>query len=206
MFSPFIRKIGLTLLLLAPLSAFSQEKEKAERTVPPFAVKTNVLLDAAGAWNGELEIPVSDRWSVDVEWMAPWWLKRDNSFCYEANSMTLEGRYWWTRRDVERPLLTGWFTSVYANTGKYDFQNSEQGNQGVFWNAGAGGGYAWSLGGRWGMEAMLGLGYLHTRYEHYIPKENYTILAYKNTLQTQWFGPTRLKLSVYYRFGNRKDK
>lgn len=196
--------------MLVSLTASAQKNESAGRDVLPFAVKTNILFDAVGAWNGEVEIPISDRWSVDAEWIAPWWLKKDNTFCYEANSLTLEGRYWLTHRKIEYPMLTGWFTSVYANTGKYDFQNAEAGNQGIFWNVGAGGGYAWSLGKHWGMEAMIGIGYLRTQYEHYIPKEDYTILAYKYTMQTQWIGPTRLKLSVYYKFGqdryNRKYK
>lgn len=202
---PLIGLLVLSIILFFPSAAFAQA-EKADGGSVVFAVKTNLLFDAAGAWNGEIEVPVGDRWSVGVEWMAPWWLKRDNSFCYEANSLTLEGRRWWTHRDAEHPALTGWFSSIYANTGKYDFQNPEKGNQGVFWNVGAGGGYAWNLGGGWGLEAMLCLGYLHTRYEHYIPRDNYTVLAYKYTMQTQWLGPTRLELSVHYKFGYKGRK
>ena len=169
---------------------------------PPFALKTNLLADVAGAFNGEIEIPVGPRWSVDAEWMAPWWLSRKNTWCYEMLSFTAEGRYWLGDRQ-EKEMLQGWFTSVYANTGKYDFQNREKGMQGVFWNAGVGCGYAWNIGKGWGMEAMLGIGYLHTRYEQYNPKEDYSILAYRQTLKTQWFGPTRAKLSIYYKFGQR---
>ena len=203
------RIIGIFILVLLCTTSFAQRKAGQDTLCPSFTVKTNALFDLAGAWNVEVEVPLGQRFSASVEWTAPWWLKKDNSFCYEANSMTLEGRYWWTHSATD-PMLTGWFSSVYANTAKYDLQNSEKGIQGVLWNVGAGGGYAWNLGKNWGMEAMLGIGYMHTRYEQYVPKENYTILSYQRTLQTQWTGPTRLKLSVYYKFGqykyNRKYK
>ena len=176
--------------------------EKKKHECPPFAVKTNLLGDAAGAFNGELEVPIGPHWSVDAEWMAPWWLSKKNMWCYEMLSMNLEGRYWLGDRQ-KKDMLQGWFTSVYGNTGKYDFQNKQKGIQGVFWNVGVGGGYAWNVGKGWGMEAMLGVGYLHTRYEQYVPKEDYTILAYRQTLKTQWIGPTRLKVSIYYKFGQK---
>ena len=196
--------IGAVGLMFLCMVSLAQQKTERDTLCPPFAVKTNLLFDAVGAWNVEVEIPLGQRFSANVEWTAPWWLKKDNTFCYEANSMTLEGRYWWTHSADENPMLTGWFSSVYANTAKYDLQNSEKGMQGVLWNVGAGGGYAWNIGTNWGMEAMLGIGYMHTRYEQYVPKENYTILSYQRTLQTQWIGPTRLKLSVYYKFGQYK--
>lgn len=169
---------------------------------PPFALKTNLLFDAALAFNAELEVPIGPHVSLAAEWTAPWWLDRENKWCYEANVGNIEARWWWGDRSV-RPMFSGWFTSIYADTGKYDFQNSEKGRQGVFWNIGAGGGYAWTLGRSWGLEAMVGLGFFDTRYETYVPREDYSILAYRQTLNTSMFGPTRAKVSVFYKFGQR---
>ncbi len=176
--------------------------ESPKHGFPPMAIKTNLLADVAGAFNAELEIPVGPRFSIAAEWMAPWWLASDNSFCYEANSMTFEGRYWLGDR-VTRPMLDGWFVGAYINSGRYDLQNSKRGIQGEFWNVGAGAGYSWHFGNNWALETMLGLGYLNTTYKQYEPVENYTILAYRRTLGTQWLGPTRLKLSLVYKLGQK---
>ncbi len=178
------------------------EPESPKHGFPPMAIKSNMLADVAGAFNAELEIPVGPRFSIAAEWMAPWWLASDNSFCYEANSMTFEGRYWLGDRQA-RPMLDGWFASVYVNSGRYDLQNSKRGIQGEFWNVGAGAGYSWHFGNNWALETMLGLGYLNTTYKQYEPVENYTILAYRRTLGTQWIGPTRLKLSLVYKLGQK---
>lgn len=184
------------------VETFPETSTRTKHECPPFAIKTNVLFDVAGAFNGEIEIPLGPRLSVDAEWMAPWWLSKKNMWCYEMLSMTVEGRYWLGDRS-RRHMLQGWFTSVYFDTGRYDFQNKEDGIQGVFWNAGAGGGYSWNIGKSWGLEAMAGVGYLRTGYEKYVPKEEYSVLAYRQTLNTTWIGPTRLKLSIFYKFGQK---
>ncbi len=169
---------------------------------PPFAFKTNLLFDAALAFNGELEIPVGPHISLAAEWTAPWWLAKDNSWCYEANMANIEARWWWGDRTV-RPMLSGFFTSVYYGNGKFDFQNHEKGRQGIFMNVGAGAGYSWCLGRNWGLEAMAGFGWADIRTELYIPRDNYTILAYRQTQKTSWIGPTRAKISLCYKFGQK---
>ena len=175
---------------------------KGRLLCPPFAVKTNLLFDAALAFNGELEVPIGPKLSVNLEWTAPWWLDKGNTWCYQGNMGNIEGRWWWGDRS-QRPMLSGWFTSVYLGTGRYDLQYNDKGRQGTFWNVGAGGGYAWSLGHNFGLEAMVGAGFFDTRFEQYVPRENYSILAYRRTLKTTWLGPTRAKISLYYKFGQR---
>ncbi len=191
-----------------PAKEFEEELEeeapaRREFLCPPFALKTNLLFDAALAFNGEIEVPVGPHISLAAEWTAPWWLAEDNTWCYEANMANIEARWWWGDRSV-RPMLSGFFTGVYYGNGRYDFQNPDKGRQGIFYNVGLGAGYAWTLGRSWGLEAMAGFGWFETRSELYVPRDNYTILAYRQTQNTTWLGPTRAKISLYYKFGQKK--
>ena len=43
-------------------------------THPLFALKTNLLFDVALIPNFEIEIPIGRHWSVNGEYMFPWWL------------------------------------------------------------------------------------------------------------------------------------
>ena len=55
---------------------------------PSFALKTNLLFDLAFAPNIELELPFgkSNRWSLNVEWIFPWWLIDNDKFCFQRNA------------------------------------------------------------------------------------------------------------------------
>ena len=139
---------------------------------PLFAFKTNFLFDAVGALNLEIEVPLSERWSLAAEGMFPWW--------WTANG-TIEGRYWLGDRSL-RPVLTGWFGGIYAGGGWYDFTRNERTHKGDFFHAGLSGGYAHMINrrGNLRMEYALGLGYLYT------------------SGGRNWWGPTRGKVSLVW--------
>lgn len=170
---------------------------------PYFSLKTNLISDCVLAPNGELELPLGKRVSVAAELTAPWWLAKSGEYCYELVACGLEGRRWLGER-ATRPAMTGWFACAYCNSGRYDLQNRHMGAQGTFWNAGAGAGYAWHFSRSLGLELSLGIGYIRSHYEEYEPRENYSVLAYRRTMETSWWGPTRAKVSFVYRIGRRR--
>jgi hypothetical protein len=133
----------------------------------PLTVKTNLLYDVALTPNIGVEVPIGERFSVGAEFMRGWWLKRDWSFCWQVEAVSLEGRYWFTPL-MERHLRGGWFVGAFAQAGFYDFQlNSSSGLQGEALAAGVTGGYLCPLGGAWSLEFSLGIGYLLTDYHRY---------------------------------------
>ncbi len=165
---------------------------------PPFALKTNLLFDAASLINIELEVPINPHWSVNLEWNFPWWLNRKtNGFCIQALVGNGEVRYYFQDRD-SRAMLQGWFAGFYGGGGYYDLQWKEEGNQGELHSVGFTGGYSFHVHRIFNIELSLGVGYMGTDYRHYALKENRTILAYQYTGNRLWFGPTKAKVSLVW--------
>lgn len=175
---------------------------------PLFALKTNLLFDAALMPNIEIEVPVNKRWSLNGELMFPWWLLDGDRYCMQILAGGLEGRYWLGshRNRENRKILTGHFLGLYAGGGKYDLQWQEKGYQGEFFiAAGISYGYAVSIAKHFRLEFNLGIGLLRTNYEFYHARDNYQTLLWQNSGTYTWFGPTKAKISLVWLL-NRKIK
>lgn len=177
---------------------------------PLFALKTNLLFDAATMLNLELEVPIGQRWSVAGEVIVPWWLAERKQHCLQLMSGNIEGKYWFGNRQ-NRPLLTGWFAGLYAGGGYYDLEWDRTGYQGEFFIAlGVSGGYAHTINrrGNLRMEYTLGIGYMQTDYRKYEAKigmDDAWHLYRRESGTFKWFGPTRLKISLVWML-DRKGK
>ena len=173
---------------------------------PLFAVKTNLLCDLALMPNIEIEVPLGRRWSVNGEYMFPWWLADDRGYCLQLLSGGIEGRYWFGNRFHHRPL-TGHFAGAYVGAGKYDLQWKENGYQGEFFIAGGVSyGYSLPLSRYWNMEFSLGIGLMRTNYRNYFTRDNYQTLVWKNNGTYTWFGPTKAKITLVWLIGSRKGE
>ena len=170
---------------------------------PLFALKTNLLYDAATMLNVEIEIPLGQRWSIAGEYIFPWWLWEDKQIAIEMLSASLEGRYWFGNRTDKREL-TGWYLGLYTGGGYFDFEWKDKGYQGEFFlAAGVSGGYAHTISknGNWRMEYGLGLGYMQTKYREYVPKfgsdDEWHLIRQRDGIH-RWFGPTKAKVSLVW--------
>ena len=173
---------------------------------PLFALKSNLLFDLALTPNIEAEVPLGRRWSVVGEFQHGWWLKKDNTFCWQLETLGLEGRYW--LGDRGRRVLTGWFAGAFAGIGVYDFQlKRDKGVQGDFYiSAGLSGGYAMQFGcSPWGMEFSLGAGYLTTEYARYRIYQN-KLVRHGALMRFSGIVPLKAKISLVYMFHHRKKK
>ena len=181
----------------------------SRRTRPLFALKTNLLFDAALMPNVEIEVPIGNRWSVNGEYMFPWWLMGGNKYCLQILAGGLEGRYWLGSREkrMTREVLTGHFFGLYAGGGKYDLQWEKNGYQGEFFiAAGISYGYARRIARNLHLEFNIGIGLLRTDYRHYHPRENYTDLLWLADGKYTWLGPTKLKLSLVWLLNRKTTK
>lgn len=177
----------------------------SEANLHPFlALKTNLLFDVALAPNIELELPLGKRWSLNAEWMFPWWLTKNHKYCFQLLSGGLEGRYWLGER-TDRRLLTGHFLGLYAGGGKYDLQWKDNGYQGEFYIAsGVSYGYVLPVARRLNLELSIGVGLLRTNYEHYHAINDYRTLLWQNNGTYTWFGPTKAKISLVWLLGGKE--
>ena len=196
------------------LKSIQSQREQTVRNVqatancPLFAVKTNLLFDAALMPNIEIEVPIGKRWSVNGEYMFPWWLLDGDKYSLQILTGGLEGRYWLGSREdrMNREVLTGHFLGLYAGGGKYDLQWKENGYQGEFFiAAGISYGYAHRIGRNLRLEYNIGIGLLRTDYRHYHAHDNYQTLLWQENGKYTWFGPTKVKISLVWLL-NRKVK
>ena len=202
-----INESEITAFDMTVISLPSEEEIEFEEIKKPFiALKTNLLYDAVTVLNVEVEVPIKQHWSIAGEWIFPWWLHNKNRADnrparLEVLCGTLEGRYWFGKREEKR-VLTGWYAGIYSGAGLYDLQWKAKGYQGEFFvAAGISAGFAHPVGKHLSMEYGLGIGYLKTHYRHYqafFGPDNKWHPIRLNNGHYSWFGPTRAKVSLVW--------
>lgn len=161
---------------LLPQFPAAQINPKAGR--PLFAIKSNLLFDAATLVNLGVEIPIGSRYSIGADLYFPWWQSSKNDITVQMLGGTVEGRYWWGKRVNEgigstRAVMTGFFTGLYLGAGYFDFQlgklTNSRGVQGEFYiMGGISAGYTHKISNTFRMEYSLGIGYMQCDYKEYI--------------------------------------
>lgn len=162
-----------------------------------FALKTNMLYDAALMPNLEFEWLINDNWSVAVEGDVAWWSKAAKNKYYEIAIISAEGRYWIKPKAPWHGMYVGAFTGggwyQLAKGGKIGYQG-EGGMAGVSL------GYMFPISKYLSLEAGAGVGFMRTRYKEFEPHDGH--LVYMRTKNLNYFGPLKLKLSLVWRFNN----
>ena len=114
-----------------------------------------------------------------------------------------ELRYWTC------DVFNGWFFGLHAHGGqmniggvdvpfvlqKGDGNMKDHRYEGYFWGGGLSAGYQWVLSNRFNIEASLGIGYVHARYDKY----KCTTCGQKlGKGDADYIGPTRAAISIIY--------
>ena len=189
------------------------------------AIKTNLLLWGLGAPNIQLEIPLGkrNRWSIEGEFIMPWITWNKNSHAEQGVDVGFEIRYWLGNR-MKRHTLDGWHIGLAAASGYYDIEwKKSEGYQGEFSNTYFNIGWQKRFGRNrhWAFDAGLGLGWIHTKYRHYLGSSIYPVgheeaqdyhLMWQDDLnlhkrysqRRNFFGATHANLSIAYFFGKQK--
>lgn len=168
---------------------------------PPWhrlTIKTNLLYDAILMPSLEVEYRIDDRWSVAVEGSVAWWKRDSRHKYYQIATILPEGRYWF---GTKKPWH-GHYVGVFAGGSWYDLENGARGYKGEFFATGVSYGYMFPIGRSLSIEAGLGVGFLHTTYEEYLPIDGHYV--YQQTSRTNWFGPVKVKLALVWRLWNDK--
>ena len=209
---------------LRQLASVSTEGDRYEVFRPLLAVKTNLLFDVLLAPNVEIEMPFGEtqRWSVMAEVWCPWWRfdhntvgdinkyyrsdQRPTRTSYQLLTVGLEARRWFGNRRCheEQPVLTGPFAGLYVASGKYDLGRHGKGDQGEFFSVGVSAGYSWPLARHWNLEFSAAVGYVGGPKVHYENEFDDARLIYRSDNHLNYFGPTKLKVSLVYIMGKKK--
>lgn len=180
----------------------------AERR-PVLFVKTNLPYDLLTFVNVAVEVPLGRRFSVEAQYVNPWWNSVRKHRTIELRYVSLAPRYYFGRDGRRYSSL---FAGLSAGWGKYDMQLTRHGVQGELWHVSPVLGYSHYIGRHWKMEYSVSAGYLHTDYHKYTQKSG-TPYGDIKVHDYPWVShtfrsvlPTSLGVSLVYVFHGNKAK
>lgn len=166
-----------------------------------WAVKTNLLYDAALLPDLHLEFSIGRRFSLEFGSQWAWWTSNiSHDYAWRIQTVGLEGRYWLGNREKKTPL-SGHFLGVYGMAGTYDVRfGAKTGDlSDLSYSAGISYGYSMRLNRSLNLEFGLSVGYMGGKYETYhIYDEPENIFYRDGYFNRNYFGPTKARISLIW--------
>ena len=182
-----------------------------EQEPPPaasyFALKSNLLYDALLVPNLSLEASIGSGWTLGAGGMLAWWSKDAKHRYWRIYGGGLEIRKYFGTLSKSKPLQ-GHHLGIYGDFLTYDFEFGAKGYQSkATYAAGIKYGYSHPIANRLNLDFALGIGYLHSNYKTYVPRDG--CYVYQETKKQKWLGPTQAEISLVWLLGkgntNTKD-
>lgn len=174
-----------------------------EQEPPPaasyFALKSNLLYDALLVPNLSLEASIGSGWTLGAGGMLAWWSKDAKHRYWRIYGGDLEIRKYFGTLSKSKPLQ-GHHLGIYGDFLTYDFEFGAKGYQSkATYAAGIRYGYSHPIANRLNLDFALGIGYLHSNYKTYVPRDG--CYVYQETKKRKWLGPTQAEISLVWLLG-----
>lgn len=174
-----------------------------ESQAPPvasyFALKSNLLYDALLVPNLSLEASIGSGWTLGAGGMFAWWSKDAKHRYWRIYGGDLEIRKYFGTLAKSKPLQ-GHHLGIYGDFLTYDFEFGAKGYQSkATYAAGIKYGYSHPIANRLNLDFALGIGYLHSNYKTYVPRDG--CYVYQETKKRKWLGPTQAEISLVWLLG-----
>ena len=174
-----------------------------ESQAPPvasyFALKSNLLYDALLVPNLSLEASIGSGWTLGAGGMLAWWSKDAKHRYWRIYGGDLEIRKYFGTLSKSKPLQ-GHHLGIYGDFLTYDFEFGAKGYQSkATYAAGIKYGYSHPIANRLNLDFALGIGYLHSNYKTYVPRDG--CYVYQETKKQKWLGPTQAEISLVWLLG-----
>ena len=181
----------------------SQVHPSSESQAPPvasyFALKSNLLYDALLVPNLSLEASIGSGWTLGAGGMFAWWSKDAKHRYWRIYGGDLEIRKYFGTLSKSKPLQ-GHHLGIYGDFLTYDFEFGAKGYQSkATYAAGIKYGYSHPIANRLNLDFALGIGYLHSNYKTYVPRDG--CYVYQETKKQKWLGPTQAEISLVWLLG-----
>ena len=164
-----------------------------------FALKSNLLYDALLIPNLSLEASISGGWTLGAGGMFAWWSKDAKHRYWRIYGGDLEIRKYFGTLSKSKPLQ-GHHLGIYGDFLTYDFEFGAKGYQSkATYAAGIKYGYSHPIANRLNLDFALGIGYLHSNYKTYVPRDG--CYVYQETKKRKWLGPTQAEISLVWLLG-----
>lgn len=187
----------------ARLESASQQSASQSPSSPPvasyFALKSNLLYDALLVPNLALEASIGSGWTLGAGGMLAWWSKDAKHRYWRIYGGDLEIRKYFGTLSKSKPLQ-GHHLGIYGDFLTYDFEFGAKGYQSkATYAAGIKYGYSHPIANRLNLDFALGIGYLHSNYKTYVPRDG--CYVYQETKKQKWLGPTQAEISLVWLLG-----
>lgn len=181
----------------------SQVHPSSESQAPPIAsyfdLKSNLLYDALLVPNLSLEASIGSGWTLGAGGMLAWWSKDAKHRYWRIYGGGLEIRKYFGTLSKSKPLQ-GHHLGIYGDFLTYDFEFGAKGYQSkATYAAGIKYGYSHPIANRLNLDFALGIGYLHSNYKTYVPRDG--CYVYQETKKRKWLGPTQAEISLVWLLG-----
>ena len=181
----------------------SQVHPSSESQAPPaasyYALKSNLLYDALLIPNLSLEASIGSGWTLGAGGMFAWWSKDAKHRYWRIYGGDLEIRKYFGTLAKSKPLQ-GHHLGIYGDFLTYDFEFGAKGYQSkATYAAGIKYGYSHPIATRLNLDFALGIGYLHSNYKTYVPRDG--CYVYQETKKRKWLGPTQAEISLVWLLG-----
>ena len=185
-----------------PFPAIPSQVHPAPQAPPVasyFALKSNLLYDALLVPNLALEASIGSGWTLAAGGMLAWWSKDAKHRYWRIYGGDLEIRKYFGTLSKSKPLQ-GHHLGIYGDFLTYDFEFGAKGYQSkATYAAGIKYGYSHPIANRLNLDFALGIGYLHSNYKTYVPKDG--CYVYQETKKRKWLGPTQAEISLVWLLG-----
>ena len=168
-------------------------------------IKNNLLYDATTTLNLGVEFGISKKTTAQLFYgFNPWKFHNSDNTVKQLRHWVLvpEFRYWFCEK------FNGHFLGVHVLGGQYNLSNMHIPNpffknlgsrryEGWFLGGGVTYGYQWMLSRHWNLEASIGAGYIRFHQKEF---DCQVCAPQLNKRNKNYFGPTKLALSIMYVF------
>ena len=185
-----------------PFPAIPSQVHPAQEPPPAasyYALKSNLLYDALLIPNLSLEASIGSGWTLGAGGMFAWWSKDAKHRYWRIYGGDLEIRKYFGALSKSKPLQ-GHHLGIYGDFLTYDFEFGAKGYQSkATYAAGIRYGYSHPIANRLNLDFALGIGYLHSNYKTYVPRDG--CYVYQETKKRKWLGPTQAEISLVWLLG-----
>ncbi|MCD8165058.1 MAG: DUF3575 domain-containing protein [Bacteroides sp.] len=188
------KRVFLSCLLLALLTSMYGQQERKEFYLPSVGLKTNLLYWGTTTPNLGLEFGLSKKTTLDVSGnYNPWTFSDSKKFKHWL--VQPEFRFWTCER------FYGHFFGVHGHYAEYNVANikligtDDYRYQGKLYGGGVSYGYHWIISKHFSIEATIGVGYAHLKYDKYECGKYGQELGRNNK---NYVGPTKAGINLIY--------
>ena len=182
-----------------PSQVHPSSESQAPSIASYFALKSNLLYDALLVPNLSLEASIGSGWTLGAGGMFAWWSKDAKHRYWRIYGGDLEIRKYFGTLAKSKPLQ-GHHLGIYGDFLTYDFEFGAKGYQSkATYAAGIKYGYSHPIANRLNLDFALGIGYLHSNYKTYVPRDG--CYVYQETKKRKWLGPTQAEISLVWLLG-----